>query len=86
MNAEATAVAYTRAIAAARCALDAELAAAAPAARDALADVQDAEDLRRIAGALAFLAAVVVPRAVRRGETVRHALETCELRAMWETS
>lgn len=86
VNTEATAVAYSRAIGAARAALDVDVAVAAPAARDALAEVTDPEELRRVAGALAFVATVVVPRAVRRGKTVREALETCELRTLWETS
>lgn len=67
--------AYARALDAARAALDAGTEDAAKAARNALLDVTDPAELQRIAGSLAWLAVYAVPGRVRRGRSVRDALD-----------
>lgn len=81
-----TADAYALALAAARAALDAPDGREAPAARSVVDGVADVEELRRVVGALAFLAAKAVPRRVRRGESVRSVLDAYAAEVAWRAS
>lgn len=83
MDAERTADAYARALSAARAALAVGPEAAARSAAATLAEVDDPDDLRRVAGALAFLAVHGVPASVRRHRSVGAALDRAQAEVLW---